>query len=46
MNFFTKASTKIPVNLDKMRKYYQDNLISNLEDVLAQENNIVDVAKL
>lgn len=46
MNFFTKATSKVNINLSKMRDYYKDKMIKNLPDILAQENSIVDIAKL
>ena len=46
MNFFTKATSKVNKNLTKMRNYYKEKMIKNLPDILAQENNLVDIAKL
>ena len=46
MNFFLKASSKVPVNLERMRLYYKQHMIDNLREVLRKENNIVDLAKL
>jgi hypothetical protein len=46
MNFFTKATSKVNINLTKMRNYYKEKMIKNLPDILAQENNLVDIAKL
>lgn len=46
MSFFIKASSKVPVNLDRMRMYYKQNLVDDLRNVLERESNIVDIARL
>lgn len=46
MSFFIKASSKIPVSLERMRMYYKQNLIDNLKEILDKEKSVVDLAKL
>ena len=46
MSFFIKASSKLPVNLERMRLYYKKHLVDDLREVIAKESSIVDLAKL